>query len=135
MANSFGTDILLQPPDPRRAATPYVDLLHVTRNEDTPDLVSLLGDHINHFMERRPALGPVLEITVPDVADVRQRLPAAGCQVLKDGPEVRRCSVQDPAGLNLQPAQIYNLRLQPAQRAAWQNTPARLRLALWPVRA
>ena len=104
MANSFGTDILIQSPDPQMAADFYVNYLNFTVSEDTPDLVSLLGDAINLFIERGPALGPVLEVTVSNVDAAKQRLLAAGCRVLKDEPQVPRCYVQDPFGL------IYNLR-------------------------
>jgi hypothetical protein len=66
-------------------------------------MVSLRGDHINLFIERGPALGPVLEVTVDDVEGARQRLVKQGCKIVKDEPEFPRCYVKDPYGL------IYNL--------------------------
>ncbi len=102
MANTFGTDILIQAPDPAKAAAFYVNQLGFTITGETP-MLSLHGKHINLFIERGPALGPVLEVTVPDVNDARRRLTAAGCQVVKDEPDFPRCYLRDPYGL------IYNL--------------------------
>lgn len=103
MANSFGTDILIQAPDPEQAAAFYVDQLGFTITGTDPNMISLHGKHINLFIEKGPALGPVLEVTVPNVAEARSRLVAEGCEVVKDEPEFPRCYVRDPYGL------IYNL--------------------------
>jgi hypothetical protein len=103
MANSFGTDILIQSQDPKSAAKFYVENLGFEITEEMTDMVSLCGDHINLFIERGPALGPVLEVTVDDVEDARQRLVKLGCKIVKDEPEFPRCYVEDPYGL------IYNL--------------------------
>jgi len=48
-------------------------------------------------------LGPVLEVTVADVAEAKLRLTKNGCEIVKDEPEFPRCYVRDPLGL------IYNL--------------------------
>ncbi len=67
MANSFGTDILIQVPDPKKAAYFYVEHLGFEITDEEPQMVSLHGPHINLFIERGPALGPVLEVTVDSV--------------------------------------------------------------------
>jgi predicted enzyme related to lactoylglutathione lyase len=103
MANRFGRDILLQAEDPRQAAAFYVEQLGFAITEDTPQLISLLGDRINLFIEPGPALGPVLEVTVEDVEAAKERLVKNGCVIVKDEPEFPRCYVRDPFGL------IYNL--------------------------
>jgi hypothetical protein len=103
MANSFGTDILIQAPDPVKAAAFYVEQLEFEITADAPQMVSLHGKHINLFIERGPVLGPVLEVTVDDVAKARERLVANGCEVVKDEPEYPRTYIKDPYGL------IYNL--------------------------
>ena len=64
MANSFGTDILIQAQDPESAASFYVSRLGFAITGETPNMISLHGEHINLFIERGPALGPVLEVTV-----------------------------------------------------------------------
>jgi hypothetical protein len=59
--------------------------------------------HINLLIEPGPSLGPVLEVTVENVADAKQRPVEQGCEVVKDEPDFPRCYVKDPSGL------IYNL--------------------------
>jgi predicted enzyme related to lactoylglutathione lyase len=103
MANTFGTDILIQAPDPRKAADFYVEQLGFEITGDDPMIISLHGSHINLFIERGPALGPVLEVTVDSVEAARLRLVKNGCAVIKDEPDFPRCYIRDPFGL------IYNL--------------------------
>ena len=104
MANTFGTDILIQAPDLKAAASFYAGLLGFEITGETPHLLSLHGKHINLFIERGPVLGAVLEVAVDDVAKAKQRLVEAGCEIVKDEPDFPRCYVKDPFGL------IYNLR-------------------------
>ena len=103
MANSFGADILIQSSDPESAAKFYVGHLGFEITEETPNMISLCGKHINLFIERGPALGPVLEVTVASVEEAKQRLLKQGCKIVKDEPEFPRCYIKDPYGL------IYNL--------------------------
>jgi predicted enzyme related to lactoylglutathione lyase len=103
MANSFGTDILIQAQDPKSAASFYVSQLGFEITGETPQMVNLHGKHINLFIERGPSLGPVLEVTVANVEEAKQRLVKSGCKIVKDEPHFPRCYVQDPHGL------IYNL--------------------------
>jgi predicted enzyme related to lactoylglutathione lyase len=103
MANSFGTDILIQAQDPKKAASFYVQQLGFAITGETPEMMSLHGQHINLFIERGPVLGPVLEVTVPDVAQAKRQLLKSGCEIVKDDPDFPRCYVKDPFGL------IYNL--------------------------
>jgi len=103
MANSFGTDILIQAPDPRQAASFYVANLGFKVTDETLQMISLHGDHINLFIEKGPALGPVLEVKVNDVEESKLRLVKSGCKIVKDEPNFPRCYVRDPFGL------IYNL--------------------------
>ena len=103
MANSFGTDILIQAQDPKLAASFYVRQLGFEITDEQPNMISLHGEHINLFIERGPALGPVLEVTVGSVEEAKARLVRNGCVIVKDEPEFPRCYVKDPYGL------IYNL--------------------------
>ena len=103
MANTFGTDILLQASDPAKAAAFYVDQLGFTITGETSQMISLHGQHIHLFIERGPALGPVLEVTVADVGQAKAQLLEHDCTVVKDEPAVPRCYIKDPFGL------IYNL--------------------------
>jgi Glyoxalase-like domain len=104
MPNTFGTDILIQSPDPKGAALFYVEQLGFEITEETSNLITLLGPHINLYIERGPKLGPILEVMVADVPAAKARLVKSGCVILKDEPEFPRVYIQDPMGL------VYNLR-------------------------
>ncbi|MGA2219796.1 MAG: VOC family protein, partial [Terracidiphilus sp.] len=93
----------IQSPDPKEAASFYVDQLGFEITGEGHELISLHGKHINLFIEHGPALGPVLEVAVTNVPEVVQRLVENGCQVIKDEPEFPRIYIKDPYGL------IYNL--------------------------
>jgi hypothetical protein len=80
-----------------------VEELGFTITDETPELVSLHGKHINLFIERGPALGPILEVFVEDVEAACARLVRTGCKIVKNEPEFPRCYVEDPFGL------IYNV--------------------------
>ncbi len=103
MANRFGTDILIQAEDPKGAALFYVHQLGFEITDETPNMISLHGEHINLFVERGPVLGGVLEVTVDSVVEAKARLVKSGCEIVKDEPDFPRCYVKDPYGL------IYNL--------------------------
>jgi catechol 2,3-dioxygenase-like lactoylglutathione lyase family enzyme len=103
MANTFGTDILIQAEDPMKAAEFYVESLGFEITDKNPNMVGLHGKNINLFIEPGPALGPVLEVTVKSVKEVKASLTKKGCQIIKDEPDFPRCYIKDPNGL------IYNL--------------------------
>ena len=103
MANRFGSDILIQAPDPGKAALFYVEHLGFEITDDNPKMIGLHGKHINLFIEPGPTLGPVLEVTVDSVEKAKERLLKNGCEIVKDEPDFPRCYVKDPYGL------IYNL--------------------------
>ncbi len=86
-----------------KAAKFYVKELGFEITDKKSNLVSLHGENINLFIERGPALGPVLEVTVKSVKEAKVRLKKKGCQIIKDEPDFPRCYVEDPNGL------IYNL--------------------------
>ncbi len=104
MANSFGTDILIQAQDPKSAASFYVSQLGFEITGETPQMVNLHGKHINLFIERGPSRwDPCSKSQLLIVEEAKQRLVKSGCKIVKDEPHFPRCYVQDPHGL------IYNL--------------------------
>ncbi|MFY9801918.1 MAG: VOC family protein [Candidatus Acidiferrales bacterium] len=103
MSNTFGTDILIQAKDPKKAARFYVKELGFTITDNNSKMIGLHGKNINLFIEPGPALGPVLEVTVKNVAKTKANLKKKGCKVVKDEPDFPRVYIQDPYGL------IYNL--------------------------
>ena len=102
MANTFGTDIIIQAPDPNQAAAFYVEHLGFTVTSEQP-MIELRGPHINLYIEQGPPLGPVLEVTVADVSEATERMVAQGSTVVKDEPNFPRRYLRDPYGLT------YNL--------------------------
>ena len=103
MANSLRTDILIQAPDPVKAAMFYVEQLGLTVTDNNPRMMALNGKNINLFIEPGPPLGPVLEVTVKNLAEAKRRLVENGCEIVKDEPEFPRTYIKDPFGL------IYNI--------------------------
>jgi predicted enzyme related to lactoylglutathione lyase len=103
MANTFGTDILIQAEDPRKAADFYVQELGFEITDNNPKMIGLHGKSINLFIEPGPTLGPVFEVTVKNLKEALARLQKKGCQIIKDEPDVPRVYIKDPNGL------IYNL--------------------------
>lgn len=103
MANTFGRDILIQAPDPEKAADFYVKNLGFIITGEKP-MLELSGPQINLYIEKGPPLGPVLEVTVSDVDEATERLLAEGCTVIKDEPNFPRRYMRDRYGL------IYNLK-------------------------
>src|SRR5260370_8187237 len=84
MANSFGTDVLIQAQDPKKAALFYVTQLGFEITDEKADLISLHGENLNWFIERGVALGPVLEVTVEHIEKAKARLVRKGCVIIKD---------------------------------------------------
>src|SRR5215469_16491436 len=107
MANRFGADILIQAPEPKKAAVFYVNHLGFEITDDNPKMIGLHGKHINLFVEPGPPLGPVLEVTVDNVEKAKALLVKQGCEIVKDEPDFPRCYVKDPYGL------IYNIAGEP----------------------
>jgi catechol 2,3-dioxygenase-like lactoylglutathione lyase family enzyme len=103
MPNKFGSDILIQAPDPQKTARFYVEHLGFEITDPNPKMIGLHGKHINLFIEPGPPLGPVLEVTVDDVEKATARLVQNGCEVIKDEPHFPRRYIRDTYGL------IYNL--------------------------
>jgi len=103
MANTFGTDFLIQAEDIKSAAAFYVEQLGFEITDETTNMISIHGKNINMFIERGTALGPVFEVTVESLEEATRRLVEAGCVVVKDEPDWPRRYVRDPYGV------IYNL--------------------------
>ncbi|HEY2470696.1 MAG TPA: VOC family protein [Terracidiphilus sp.] len=83
MANTFGTDILIQANNPEAAAAFYVEQLGFVVTGREP-MLELAGPHINLYIEKGEPLGGVLEATVSNVDEATRRLVARGCEVIKD---------------------------------------------------
>jgi catechol 2,3-dioxygenase-like lactoylglutathione lyase family enzyme len=110
MSNSFGTDILIQAPDPKTASAFYVQELGFRITAETPRLISVHGSHINLFIEQGPALGPVLELTVPNVEEAKRRLIKKGCEIVKGRTGLPSLLREGPVWVDLQPDRLSACR-------------------------
>ncbi len=68
MANSLGTDIIIETPDPEAAAGFYQEALGFSVTGGGPEMLHIEGENINFYIERGAPLGPVFEVFVDDVA-------------------------------------------------------------------
>jgi len=98
MANTFGAVILIQSPDPKAAARFYVEQLGFEITDPNLQMLAIRGPNINLYIEPGPPLGPVLEVTVDNLAEAKRRLIANGCEIVKDEPDFPRCYIRDPNG-------------------------------------
>src|SRR5260370_7552528 len=96
MANTFGTDILIQALDPKSAASFYVTQLGFEITDEAPNMISLHGENINLFIERGPALGPVLEVTVDSVEEAKLRLVKNASEIVKHNPDFPTSYIKYP---------------------------------------
>lgn len=92
-------DILLQTPDIEAAAKFYERQLGLTVFMHEPDMIGLEAGDLRLYLDRAPALGPVLEFFVPDLEAAKGSLTAAGATVEAEDPAVPRCYIRDPFGL------------------------------------
>ena len=102
MANTFGTDILIQAPDPegRRVVLRESTRLHNYRRTRPVDR-SPRHTNTNLFIEKDRRCGPLLEVTVDNVEMRSSGLSLPAEKVVKDEPNFPRCYVQDPFGSDL----------------------------------
>ena len=105
MANSLGTDILIQAQDPGSTASFYVRHLGFKMTDETPQMISLHGDHIVFFIEQGPLCpgSHCCECRESQTPACGKGLRDSRCEIVKDEPDFPRCYVKDPFGL------IYNL--------------------------
>ena len=92
-------DILIQTEDLTGAAAFYEQVLGLERVVSEENLIGLEAGPLRLYLDRGPALGPVLEFFVPDLAEARSAVLAAGGTVVREDPEVPRCYLLDPYGL------------------------------------
>jgi predicted enzyme related to lactoylglutathione lyase len=96
-------DILLQTPDIEAAAKFYEQQLGLTIFMREPNMIGLEAGELRLYLERAPALGPVLEFFVPDLEAAKRSLTASGATIEAEDPSIPRCYIRDPYGL------IYNI--------------------------
>ena len=96
-------EILLQVTDLRSATSFYQRHLGLNIFLRRSNLIGLNAAAFRLYLEEAPPLGPVLEFYVPDLAQSKRDLVAAGCKIIDDDPSIPRCYIRDPYNL------VFNL--------------------------
>ena len=77
----------------------YRDVLGFPVTHESERLAGFETGSFCLYVEPGPWVGPVFEMEVPDLAEARGRLLAAGCRVQEEDPAIPRCYLRDPFGL------------------------------------
>jgi len=96
-------DVLIQTNKMDFAVNFYENILGFKVFERSEKLIGLETGSFRLFLEKGKPLGPVFEIIVPDLKEVKQKLINEGCRVELEDPKVPCCFICDPFGL------IFNL--------------------------
>ena len=96
-------DILIQTNKMDAAVNFYENILGFKVFERSEQLVGLETGSFRLFLDKGKPFGPVFEVIVPNLEEVKQKLIKAGCRVEVEDPKVPRCYMCDPFGL------IFNL--------------------------
>ena len=96
-------DMLIQTERPGEARAFYEEVFGFPVVHDDPAMGGLDTGAFRLFLDPAPALGPVLEFDVDDLAQMKDRLLAAGSVVVEEDASIPRCYVRDPFGL------VFNL--------------------------
>ncbi len=99
-------DIIIRTPDWAAASHFYASVLGLTVTHQSDKLLGFETGSFCLYVEPGPAHGAVFDFLVQDVAAAKQRLVAAGCQVLEEDARVPRCYLRDPFGV------VFNLGLK-----------------------
>jgi predicted enzyme related to lactoylglutathione lyase len=85
----------------------YEDVLGLARTMKSEKLVGFETGSFQLFVDGRSPLkaGPVFEFCVADVDAAKEKLLAAGCELVSEDASIPRCYIKDPHGLmfNLNP--------------------------------
>jgi predicted enzyme related to lactoylglutathione lyase len=99
MAAQSSRDILIQTERVEEARAFYEALFEVSAFQNDPQMVGIETGAFRLFVDRRPKLGPILEVLVDDFESRKAALVAAGCTIVEEDSSVPRCYVRDPYGL------------------------------------
>jgi catechol 2,3-dioxygenase-like lactoylglutathione lyase family enzyme len=94
-----GRDVIVRTEDWDAARAHYGSVLGLPVAYESASLVGYEAGAFRIYVEKGPAHGPVFEFLVADVAAARDRLLAAGCELLEEDAALPRCYVRDPYGL------------------------------------
>lgn len=96
-------DVIIRTPDWQRAIEFYGSVLGLPIVHRGQSLVGFETGSFCLYVEPGSDHGPVFEFLVPDLAQARRRVLAAGCTVQEENNSVPRCYIRDPFGV------VFNL--------------------------
>ena len=100
-------DIIIHTGDFEEAVRFYKDVLGLATTMKSDKLVGFETGSFQLFVDGRSPLrtGPVFELCVADVDAAKEKLLAAGCELVSEDASIPRCYIKDPHGLmfNLNP--------------------------------
>ena len=91
-------DVIVRTDAMAEAVAFYTSVLNFPISSRDPNIVGFDTGSFRLYVEAGKRHGPVFDLLVPDVAEARARLLAAGCVLLEEDPAVPRCYVRDPYG-------------------------------------
>jgi catechol 2,3-dioxygenase-like lactoylglutathione lyase family enzyme len=96
-------DIILRTDQWEQAVSFYESVLGFAVIWRSESMVGFETGTLCLYVEKGAPHGPVLDFLTPDVSALRDRLLAAGCNLIEESPSAPRCYLQDPFGL------VFNL--------------------------
>jgi catechol 2,3-dioxygenase-like lactoylglutathione lyase family enzyme len=91
-------DVIVRTSDLAEATKFYTSVLGFRITSKDANLAGFETGSFCLYVERGPRHGPVFELLVPNVAEAKSRLLAAGCIVVEENPAIPRCYIRDPYG-------------------------------------
>lgn len=92
-------DVIIRTSDVAAAKAFYHGVLGFPLTIDTEGLVGIETGAFTLYVEPGIDLAAVFEFDVEDVAATKERLLAAGCEVIEEDPDLPRCYLRDRFGL------------------------------------
>jgi predicted enzyme related to lactoylglutathione lyase len=92
-------DVIIQVEDMQRALKFYGETLGLKISKEYGHCTGFEAGGVQLFVEQGKRPGPVFEFLVPDLQAAKQKLLAAGCEIVEEDPELPRLYLRDPYGL------------------------------------
>ena len=99
MSFKFSRCFLLQTPDVDKALSFYRDIIGLEPTPSQSGETELKAGQLRFFLDKGEPMGPVMEYVVPDLAEAKEKLLAAGCKVVRWDGIGKSCYMRDPFGL------------------------------------
>jgi catechol 2,3-dioxygenase-like lactoylglutathione lyase family enzyme len=107
MPYNFSPCIAIRTPELERAIDFYVNTLGFSQVSNEHGWVELQKGTVRWFLSDGDAIGPVMEMVVPDVEKAGEELVAKGCSVVVWEGAGKDCYIRDPFGF------LFNLYQDP----------------------